>query len=170
MRKQQILKTIAVVVASAWLAGCASTTDKDALNDGALGSGLDGAAAFDGKDLTESQKQLLSQRVFYFDLDSYTLSETDAAAIEAHAQYLRHYPRTHIRVEGHTDERGSREYNIGLGERRGNTVANALALRGVPRDQISVVSFGKEKPLALGHDDSAWSQNRRAVIHYEITE
>jgi len=170
MRKQQILKTLAVVVASVWLAGCASTSDREAMNDGAMGSGADGAAAFNGKDLSESEKQLLSQRVYYFDLDSYAMADTDQASIDAHARYLKNYPRTHIRIEGHTDERGSREYNVGLGEHRGNTVANALSLRGVPREQISVVSYGKEKPAALGHDQAAWAQNRRGIIQYEITE
>src|SRR3546814_8095318 len=83
---------------------------------------------------------------------------------DAYAKYLAANPVAKVRIEGHTDERGSREYNIALGERRANTVKDALVTAGVPAAQIAVISYGEERPAAEGHDESAWSQNRRAQI------
>jgi len=170
MRKSNLVKFVAVVISSLWLFGCASSSHKSsdmADDSSAISQGADGAPNFYGKDLSESEKELLAQRTFYFDYDRFNLSETDLAAINAHARYLKNYPQAIIRIEGHTDERGSREYNIALGENRAKTVAQQLMVQGIPREQINVVSFGKEKPAALGHDESAWQQNRRAIIQYE---
>jgi peptidoglycan-associated lipoprotein len=75
-----------------------------------------------------------------------------------------------MRIDGHTDERGSREYNIGLGERRANAVRNVMVLKGVSEDRIVTVSYGKEKPIALGHAEESWQQNRRAEFAYEGQE
>lgn len=109
---------------------------------------------------------LLSKKVVYFDFDSSTIHDEDRAIIEAHAEYLTQHPTVKVTLEGHTDERGSREYNIGLGERRANAVAEMMKLSGVSASQISTVSYGEERPAALGHDEDAWKLNRRVEIVY----
>jgi peptidoglycan-associated lipoprotein len=109
---------------------------------------------------------LLSKKVVYFDFDSSSVHDDDRAIIEAHANYLAQNPTVMVTLEGHTDERGSREYNIGLGERRANGVAEMMKLMGVAAQQISTVSYGEERPAALGHDESAWQLNRRVEIVY----
>jgi len=110
---------------------------------------------------------LLSKRVVYFDFDSSTIHDQDRAIIEAHANYLSQHPTVKVTLEGHTDERGTREYNIGLGERRADAVKQMMVLMGVSPSQISTVSYGEERPAALGHDESAWHLNRRVEIVYE---
>ena len=105
-----------------------------------------------------------SGNVLYFDFDSSDLKSEGAALAEAWAQYLAANPGTKVRLEGHGDERGTREYNVGLGERRGNAVLQALTSRGVSERQLSVSSFGEERPVAVGHDEAAWAQNRRVEI------
>jgi peptidoglycan-associated lipoprotein len=116
----------------------------------------------------EQERQLLAKRTYYFDYDSFNVREEDTMSVYAHAKKLAGKSKIRIRVEGHTDERGSREYNIALGERRANAISNLLALKGISQSQISVVSYGKEKPETQGSDESAWSRNRRAVIVYEV--
>jgi peptidoglycan-associated lipoprotein len=86
--------------------------------------------------------------------------------VAAHAKYLAAHSGTRVRLEGHTDERGSREYNIGLGERRAQSVRRALLLQGAADAQISTVSYGEERPAAPGHDEAAWAKNRRVEIMY----
>lgn len=103
------------------------------------------------------------QNVIYFDTDRYNIDSADAAALQSQAQYLSQYPQISITIEGHADERGTREYNLALGERRANAAKNYLTSLGVSANRISTVSHGKERPVALGSDESAWAQNRRAV-------
>lgn len=98
-----------------------------------------------------------------FDTDSYAIDADDQAVLRSQAQWLARYPGKQITLEGHCDERGSREYNIALGERRANAAKNYLVSLGVDVSRISVISYGKERPVALGSDESAWAQNRRAV-------
>ena len=86
--------------------------------------------------------------------------------MQAHAKYLRENPDAHIIIEGHTDERGTPEYNIALGERRARSVARYMQNLGVDVNQLSIVSYGEEKPLVVGHNENAWAKNRRAVINY----
>ncbi len=109
---------------------------------------------------------LLNVRVIYFDFDRSKVKPEFNDVITAHATYLANNPGAMVKLEGHADERGSREYNIGLGERRGNSVARHLGLQGASRNQLEVVSFGEERPIAIGHDDAAWSLNRRVEIIY----
>ena len=109
---------------------------------------------------------LLSKKVVYFDFDSSNVHDSDRAIIQAHADYLAQHPNIKVTLEGNTDERGSREYNIGLGERRAKAVAEMMKLMGVSADQISTVSYGEERPAALGHDEAAWHLNRRVEIVY----
>jgi peptidoglycan-associated lipoprotein len=99
----------------------------------------------------------------YFETDRYNLDSADQAALQTQAQYLAQYPNSRATVEGHADERGTREYNLALGERRANAAKNYLVSLGVPAGNITTVSYGKERPKALGSDEQAWAQNRRAV-------
>ncbi|HWL47717.1 MAG TPA: peptidoglycan-associated lipoprotein Pal [Sphingomonadaceae bacterium] len=103
-----------------------------------------------------------SDRVF-FDTDQYNIDDEDRATLDRQAAWLARYPNVHITVEGHCDERGTREYNLALGERRANAAKNYLVNAGVATARISVVSYGKERPAVPGDDESAWAQNRRAV-------
>ncbi|MFN6933945.1 MAG: peptidoglycan-associated lipoprotein Pal [Tsuneonella sp.] len=103
------------------------------------------------------------QNVIYFDTDRYNVDSADAAALQTQAQYLSQYPQVTVTIEGHADERGTREYNLALGERRANAAKNYLTSIGVPANRISVISWGKERPIALGSNEAAWAQNRRAV-------
>jgi len=110
---------------------------------------------------------LAETRVVYFDLDDDTVKSDAAAVLEAHAYVLRQDANLVVTIEGHCDERGTPAYNLALGERRANAVAQALMLNGVSSSQIKTVSYGEEQPAAEGHDESAWSMNRRGVINYE---
>jgi peptidoglycan-associated lipoprotein len=105
-------------------------------------------------------------RLVYFDYDSYTIKPDSQATIEAHARFLKANPQRRVALEGHTDERGGREYNLALGQRRAEAVRRALALLGVGDGQMEAVSFGKEKPAIVGSDEAAWAQNRRVEISY----
>jgi len=118
--------------------------------------------AMDPKD----PKSPLAQRKILFDYDSSAIRDEFRPLLEHHAQYLRDNKQIKIILQGHTDERGSPEYNIALGQRRAEAVLQALSLLGVPENQMEAVSFGEEKPVAEGHDESAWSQNRRTEIAY----
>ena len=108
----------------------------------------------------------LRQRVVYFDLDQDALKPEFQAIMGCHAKYLRDRPSSRIALEGHADERGSREYNLGLGERRGNAVNSALQAAGGSASQLTVVSYGEERPVCTQSDESCWSQNRRVEIVY----
>ena len=103
------------------------------------------------------------QNVIYFDTDRFNIDSADAAALQSQAQYLARYPQVRITVEGHADERGTREYNLALGERRANAAKNYLVGLGVDASRIATVSYGKERPVALASNEQAWAQNRRAV-------
>ena len=105
-------------------------------------------------------------RIVYFDYDSYVIKPEFQSLIEAHARFLKANRGRHIVIEGHTDERGGREYNLALGQRRSEAVRRALGLLGVGDGQVEAVSFGEEKPATSGVDESAWAQNRRAEIAY----
>ena len=108
----------------------------------------------------------LSVRIIYFAYDSSEVRPEFRPAIEAHANYLATHPDTIITLEGHTDERGSREYNLALGESRAEAVKRQMTLLGASAGQIRIVSYGEEQPAVDGHDENAWSQNRRVMILY----
>jgi peptidoglycan-associated lipoprotein len=99
----------------------------------------------------------------YFDTDMFNIDAEDQAALRQQATYLQQYPNVRATVEGHCDERGTREYNLALGERRANAAKNYLVSLGVPADRITTVSYGKERPVAIGSNEQAWARNRRAV-------
>lgn len=126
--------------------------------DGAGGTGMAGGPG--------SQEDFLarvtSDRV-YFGLDRFDVDAEDRAILESQAAWLRQYPNVRITIEGHCDERGTRDYNIALGERRANAAKNYLVSLGIDPSRITTVSYGKERPAALGSNEQAWAQNRRAV-------
>lgn len=130
-------------------------------------SGIADAGATVGEgDAAGPSGELLSKRIVYFDYDSAGIRADSQSVVAAHARYLAGAPGTKVRLEGHADERGSREYNIGLGERRGQAVRQALLLQGVAEVQLSTVSYGEERPAAAGSDEQTYAANRRVEIVY----
>ena len=101
--------------------------------------------------------------IVYFDTDKYDIDSEDSAKLQTQARYFSQYPNVNFTIEGHADERGTREYNLALGERRANAAKNYLVSLGIPSSRIRVVSYGKERPVALGSNEQAWAQNRRAA-------
>jgi len=135
----------------------------------ASGAGLNGANAAGQNPDDETagpQGGLLAKRIVYFDFDSSEIKGDGTDIVAAHAKYLAANPAARVRLEGHTDDRGSREYNIGLGERRAQSVRRALLLQGASEAQLSTVSYGAERPAVAGHDETAWAKNRRVEIIY----
>ena len=145
---------IALVTALA-LTGCAS---KKTLPNNAGELGLNSATPGSQQDFTVN----VGDRIF-FDTDSSAIRPDAAATLDKQAQWLARYPQYRITVEGHADERGTREYNLALGERRANAAKNYLVGLGIQAGRINVVSYGKERPVAMGSDEQSWAQNRRAV-------
>jgi peptidoglycan-associated lipoprotein len=135
----------------------ADTSAADAANAGAVGADDEAAGPQGG---------LLAKRVIYFDFDSSEIKGEGTDIVAAHAKYLAGHPNTRVRLEGNTDDRGSREYNIGLGERRAQAVKRALLLQGSAEGQLSTVSYGAERPAVVGNDEGAWAKNRRVEIVY----
>lgn len=109
---------------------------------------------------------VLAERVIYFDFDSSTVNDESVELIKHHGNYLSANPGASVRVEGHTDERGTREYNVALADRRAQSVERLLMFQGAGSDQITIISYGEEKPARLGHDETAWSMNRRVELVY----
>ena len=122
------------------------------------------AGAFTPEDLDTDA--CLRQRVVYFDLDQDTLKPEFQSVVNCHAKYLRDRPSSRMTLDGHADERGSRDYNMALGERRGNGVSSALQAAGGSASQVTVNSFGEEKPVCTDSGESCWSRNRRVEISY----
>jgi peptidoglycan-associated lipoprotein len=116
--------------------------------------------------VSAEQAAMLNQKVFYFEFDAADLSASAQASLEAHAAYLKANSSVSARLEGHADERGTREYNMALGERRGKAVLSFLAAQGVPASQLEVVSYGEEKAAEFGHNEAAWAKNRRVELVY----
>ena len=177
------LRSISIVAfAALLLAACAGTvsekTDEPPVEDrsatsaqptpgpGASTQAVGGARAFAGHPL-DDPNSLLSRRIVYFDFDKSEIQSEDRAVIEAHARYLADNPGAAVVLEGHADERGSREYNVGLGERRAMAVRRIMSLTGASDGQVQTVSFGEERPAARGRDEAAWQQNRRVEIVYQ---
>jgi peptidoglycan-associated lipoprotein len=109
----------------------------------------------------------LAERIVYFDFDSSQIRDEYLDLIAAHGRFVAEHSELGIRLEGHTDERGTREYNVALGENRSKSVRSLMELQGVAADQLEVVSYGEELPIAFGHDEMAWGKNRRVEIVYE---
>jgi len=166
---------VLLLVAACALAACASKPSKPAAGEaGTANTGAEGAGAGNSnasgsgsdEEVAGPQAGQLAKRTVYFDFDSSEIKGEGTDIVAAHAKYLATNPTTRVRLEGHTDERGSREYNIGLGERRAQSVRRALLLQGAGDAQISTVSYGEERPAVAGHDEAAWAKNRRVEIIY----
>lgn len=110
---------------------------------------------------------ILSKRSVYFDFDSYVVKDEYRSLVQAHAQYLRDNSNARVLLQGNTDDRGSREYNLALGQRRADAVKHAMTLSGARESQIESVSLGEEKPRGTGHDESSWAENRRTDIRHQ---
>ena len=165
MKKYAIATLGAAVLA---LSACSGTGNKTASSSGSAGDAGTSGSSTSGSGSSSASgsgsggtSTAPSDRVVYFDLDRADLKPADRAVVEAWAKYLSANSSAKVRLEGHCDERGSREYNVSLGERRGNAVLAALTGQGVASRQLSVTSLGEERPIDLGHSESAWSQNRR---------
>lgn len=173
------LKIVIVLVAALVLAACnkkvkeADVANPDAgadmsqnANSADQGSAIASEGAFSARDLDTNA--CLKQRVIYFDYDQDLLRPEYQAVVACHTKYLRDRPAAQMSLEGHADERGTREYNLGLGERRSNAVASAFSGSGADSARINAVSYGEERPLCLDTDDSCWSKNRRVEIVYSV--
>ena len=143
--------------------------------DGAQVGSVDGEGVGAGQALSASYEasaindanSVLAGRVIYFDFDSSKIGGDFVELVKHHGKYLSANPGAKIRLEGHTDERGTREYNVALADRRAQSVERLLMFQGASSDQITTISYGEEKPASLGHDEAAWQLNRRAELVYQ---
>ncbi len=161
-------KILALILIALLATACSSTPKKGAAVDdqsGAAGAGA-GAGGAMGSQPWNDPSSPLSKRVIYFQFDSSEVATEDRETLANHARYLAGHKDLTVTLEGHADERGSREYNIGLGEHRANAVRDLMIVQGVADTQIKTVSYGEEKPAVDGHDEAAWSKNRRVEIVY----
>ena len=177
---QTYTRLVAIVAIGALLAGCAKeespdtteqevieidTSTSDSSADDASTSGIADDSSFQGDEL-DDPNSLLSVRFVYFEFDESAVRAEDRAVIEAHARYLEQNPAATVSLEGHADERGTREYNSALGERRSKAVRSLMTIQGGSGQQIRTVSWGEERPIDRGHEEAAWAQNRRVEIVY----
>lgn len=157
---------VLVAVLSLFVAGCGGEkgVEGEEGEEGVTASGLSEEAGAAGSMLGEDMEQLLGTNKVYFEFDSAAVDQESRRVIEAHSQYLIENPDVNVVLEGHADERGTREYNLALGERRANSVAEIMVAYGVAPGRIQTISYGEERPASLGSDESAWQLNRRVVI------
>ena len=175
-----------IALIAAALAGCSTTPTTEAPVDdrsatagagagstgaqtgGTTGSGVTGSAVGTGAGANplRDPNNILSKRSVYFDFDSFVVKDEYRPLVEAHARYLQSHRNARMTVQGNTDERGSREYNIALGQKRADAVKRMMVLLGAGDTQIETTSFGEERPKNPGHDESAWAENRRDDIVY----
>lgn len=168
MSTRASLKTAALILmASAALAACAKKPPKDLPPEPGPAVATDTGNGSLDRVIPGSQADFVAQMMgadtIYFDTDRYNVDSQDAAALAQQAQWLSRYPNKRATIEGHCDERGTRDYNLALGERRANAAKNYLVSQGVDASRINTVSYGKERPIALGSDEAAYAKNRRAV-------
>lgn len=178
---QKKLGLAVLLLGTAWLAGCATGTTEAPVEDKtAPGTtapadprGTDTRALPDGDAArpgalpgTAADADLLAKRRVHFEFDSSALDDENRRIVEAHARYLAANPSLQVTLEGHADERGTREYNLALGERRAQSVERVMRVLGVAGNRLNVVSYGEEKPLAPESNESAWALNRRVEIIY----
>ncbi|MES9830321.1 MAG: peptidoglycan-associated lipoprotein Pal [Candidatus Thiodiazotropha sp.] len=181
MKKVQIL-WIPILLSLLLVAGCSSTptgegggaevteqsTGADGSGDGSGGASTS-AASQGGEwqgDPLENPNSMLATRVIYFDFDQSAVRSEYLDVIQAHADYLAANPQAVVRLEGHADEKGTREYNLGLGENRANSVRSLMLAQGVSDNQLVVVSYGEERPTAFEHNEESWALNRRVELIY----
>jgi peptidoglycan-associated lipoprotein len=147
-------------------AGAAGGATGGAQTGSAAGGGVTGSATGSASNPLRDPNNILSKRSVYFDYDSFVVKDEYRSLVEAHARYLQQNRSARTIVQGNTDERGSREYNIALAQKRADSVKRMMTLLGASDSQIETVSFGKEKPKNPGHDETAWAENRRDDIVY----
>lgn len=174
-----LTRVLIAIIPVVMLVACGTTGDKKPGADagrevtgvevgegGAESIGLQGDSEFAGEKL-DDPASILAKRTIYFDYDRSDVKEEYQKILKAHATYLANHQSASVILEGHADERGSREYNVGLGERRSNAVRKVLSLQGAASTQMESISFGEERPVSFGHDDSSWKLNRRVEIIYK---
>ena len=167
-------KLIVPALLALLIAGCSSTPDTGAEQSGAPVEGRDGVRTVTAGGVGSSQlpailtdpKSILSKRSVYFDYDSYVVKDEYRALVDAHARYLQANRNAKVTMHGHTDERGTREYNIALGQKRSDAVKKALMLLGAREEQLESVSLGEEKPACVDQSESCWAKNRRGDMLY----
>jgi len=168
MRALNVTKAAALAFAVAFAAGCSTTGTGTGAGEGTDQSGATTSSTDRGSVTGGSVSDVANLRtVFYFDFDKSVVKAEGFADLEGHARYLAANPTAKVRLDGHADERGTREYNMALGERRGNAVARFLVVNGVSSSQIEVISYGEEKPAMIGHNEGSWAKNRRVELSYE---
>ncbi|MEN9682461.1 MAG: peptidoglycan-associated lipoprotein Pal [Pseudomonadota bacterium] len=168
MRHTSSITPIALIVAgSLALAGCATKAPKQlppdpgpATTETVSQPVPQGPAAGSQADFLA---QMMGQDTIYFDTDKSNIDAADQTALQAQAAWLAKYPAKRATIEGHCDERGTREYNLALGERRANAAKNYLVSLGIDAARLATVTYGKDRPIALGSDEASWAKNRRAV-------
>jgi peptidoglycan-associated lipoprotein len=157
----------AVLAASLALGACAGKAPKVLPPDPGTGVSTGATQGTSTAPVPGSQAdfvaQMMGQDTVYFDTDRFNIDSADMAALQAQAAWLARYPAKQATIEGHADERGTREYNLALGERRANAAKNYLVSIGIDASRLATVSYGKERPVALGSDEQSWARNRRAV-------
>jgi peptidoglycan-associated lipoprotein len=167
-RKLSAFFVTSMMVFALALTGCASKKKAGA------GEGQDGANSASGEGLTlelngdSDSNKAGALRTVYFEYDSSEITEEGKTSLSQNAEFLKTNAAVKVQIEGHCDERGGVQYNMALGERRAKSVRDFMASLGVENSRLSVISYGKERPLELGHDDSAWSKNRRG--NFVVTE
>lgn len=164
--RSRIANRFGMVVIAASLAAC-SSVPLDESQGSSSGSGTSGPSTGQVMDPFNPQSPLAQQRSVFFEFDSYAVPEQYRRLVEMHAGYLSSNPQQTVRIEGNTDARGGTEYNLALGQRRSDAVARMMTLSGVRADQIETISFGKERPKALGNTEADYAENRRADIVYQ---
>jgi peptidoglycan-associated lipoprotein len=167
--KLPIRLVLTAAIAGATLVACAGNKPKPAMVDNSMtppasSTQVPSGGKYSVGDLDTDS--CLRQRVVYFDFDQTNIRGEFQAAIACHAAYLRQYPGARVTLEGNADERGTREYNLGLGERRGNAVSSAVGSAGASSSQLNVVSYGEERPVCKDHGEGCWMKNRRVEIVY----
>jgi peptidoglycan-associated lipoprotein len=161
----RIARSLTIAVFAATLAACSSVPlDQSASG---TGSGNESAGAGQIMDPFNPQSPLAQQRSVYFDFDSYTVPDQYRSLVEMHSSYLTSHAQQKIRIEGNADARGGSEYNLALGQRRSDAVSRMMTLLGVNSNQIEAISFGKERPKAMGNTEADYAENRRADIVYQ---
>lgn len=178
MQFKPYARTLAIALSLAFVAGCSSsggTQDgsMDGTHGGATGTGVAGSGQVGGTGLgsgtgvgQQADGRIPQQRTIYFEFDSDRIRSEFEPVLAAHARYLRENGGARVVLQGHTDERGTREYNMALGERRARSVERFLAVQGVSPSQVEIVSYGEERPAVNGQNEQAYAQNRRVVFAY----
>lgn len=168
MKTSRLLVVAAFFLGFSFLSGCSHVkSEKGVSDDSTQTAGLNDQDGFLDGISSANRLKVPYNQAYYFAYDNFDVKNEDYESINVQANYLIAHPGAKVRLEGNTDERGSREYNVALGWKRARSVVAILKQQGVKNSQIAVVSFGKEKPIAFGHDEASYSKNRRVDLIYE---